>query len=71
MGYFFLNEVHAMEKGSKMSDSRILAFLVDIIEGTCRGTLMPQINAMSRKEIFHMITQDERYNEVEPEVLTS
>ena len=67
----YSNEVHAMEKGSKMSDSRILAFLVDIIEGTSRGTLMPHISAISRKEILHMITQDERYKEVEPEVLTS
>ena len=65
------NKVHAMEKGSKMTDSHILAFLVDIIEGTSRGTFMPHITAMSRKEILHMITQDERYKEVEPEVLTS
>ena len=65
------NKVHAMEKGSKMSDSRILAFLVGIIEGTTKGTLMPHITAMSRKEVLHMLTQDERYKEVEPEVLTS
>ena len=67
----YSNEVHAMKKGSKMSDSHILAFLVDIIEGTSRGTLMPKITAMSRKELLHGITQDERYKEVEPEVLTT
>ena len=65
------NEVHAMEKGSKISDSHILTFLVDIIEGTSRETLMSHINAMNRKDVLYMITQDERYKEAEPEVLTT
>lgn len=67
----YSNEVRAMEKGSKILDSLLLTFLVDIIKGTSQGTPMPQINAMSRKEILHMLTQDERYKKVEPEVLTS
>lgn len=63
--------VHAMVKGSKMSDSSLLAYLVDIIDGTSHGTFIPHIRGMSRKEVLHTITQDERYKKVEPEVLTT
>lgn len=63
--------IHAMEKGSEVSDSRLLISIVDIIEGTSHGTLMPHITAMRRNEVLHMLTQDEIYKKVEPEVLTT
>ena len=63
--------MYAMKKGSEVSDSHLLVFLVDIIEGTSHETLMPQITAMSRNKVLHMLTQDERYKEVEPKILTT